>query len=302
MLNGRRRVECTATSIVSIVLIAGSPGVWAQSTTVAGDPQFEVASIRPNRSGSEMVSQEPMPNGNFSATNITLVQLVGIAWQFDTELIEAPAWATKDRFDVVAKGNAGSRTAFGTPAMYHMLRSLLVERFNLVVHPASRTRSIFLLHTVRADKKLGAHLNVSTATCPANDLKAIDGRPIFQFGWRPRCGIAMGFGDISAGGMPLSALAHAITIRLHRSLRDDTGLPGRYDFDLEFTPDEVLALAASRPVEQVPRAVGRGGKEIDPNGPSIMTALREQLGLKMDSETGAAEVLVIDHAERPAPD
>ena len=112
----------------------------------------------------------------------------------------------------------------------------------------------------------------------------------------------MGFGDISTRGIPLTALVYAIMLRLHRSVRDDTGFTGRYDFDIGFTPDEVLTLAASRPPGQVRHAIGSDGKDIDPNGPSLMTALREQLGLKLDAETGPVEVLVIDSAERPTPD
>ena len=75
-----------------------------------------------------------------------------------------------------------------------------------------------------------------------------------------------------------------------------------YDFDVRFTPDEVLTLAASRSPGQVPHAIGSDGKNIDPNGPSLMTALREQLGLKLDAETGPVEMLVVDSTERPTPD
>jgi uncharacterized protein (TIGR03435 family) len=266
---------------------------------------FEVASVKLNKSGSEMVSQRPLPNGSYTATNMTLAQLVGIAYQFDPELINGPSWTAKDRFDVVAKGNAGSATGFGTPAMFYMLRSLLTERFKLVVRRQTRQLPLFSLLVVRADRKLGPHITPSSVTCPQPDPNSIDGRPIFQFGRigrPPRCGVSMGFGDITAEGMPISALAYSMMVRLHKSVHDDTGLTGRYDFQLTFTPDEVLALVASRPKGQVPPAHGSDGREIDPEGPSLMTALREQLGLKLESTKGPVEMLVIDHAERPTED
>ena len=83
-----------------------------------------------------------------------------------------------------------------------------------------------------------------------------------------------------------------------RSIVDRTGLTGRYDIDLRWTPDRVLqraGAAASEPIRV-------NGVEIDPNGPSIFTALQEQLGLKLESERGTVEALVIDHIERPTPD
>ena len=97
-------------------------------------------------------------------------------------------------------------------------------------------------------------------------------------------------------------LARVLGTRLDRFVRDDTRLEGNYEFNITFTPDEVLDLVASRPATQVPTAIGSDGIPIDPNGPSLMTALREQLGLRLDSRRGPVEVLVIDHVERPTSD
>jgi uncharacterized protein (TIGR03435 family) len=84
-----------------------------------------------------------------------------------------------------------------------------------------------------------------------------------------------------------------------RSVVDRTGLTGRYDITLRWTPDRVLQRAAGTAPSEPIRV---NGVEIDPNGPSIFTALQEQLGLKLESERGTVEALVIDHIERPTPD
>ena len=100
----------------------------------------------------------------------------------------------------------------------------------------------------------------------------------------------MGFGGISQrAGCPLTALAYAIMLRLHRSVRDDTGFTGRYDFDVRLTPDEVLTLAASRPPGQVRHAIG-SDEDTDPNGPSLMTALRCESNLASNSTPKPAQL------------
>ena len=80
-----------------------------------------------------------------------------------------------------------------------------------------------------------------------------------------------------------------------RSVIDRTGLKGTYDFYLKWTPDIVRQRGPGETVRI-------NGVEFDPSGPSIFTALQEQLGLKLESERGTVEALVIDHIERPAPD
>ena len=100
---------------------------------------------------------------------------------------------------------------------------------------------------------------------------------------------------MSAGGFPLSQLASSLSNLVQRVVLDRTGLTGNYDLDMTFTPDQT----------QLPGGPPPPGVElpaIDPNGPSIFTALQEQLGLKLDSQRGPVEVLVIDRVERPVED
>jgi uncharacterized protein (TIGR03435 family) len=86
---------------------------------------------------------------------------------------------------------------------------------------------------------------------------------------------------------------------VHRSVIDRTGLAGGFDFDVKWTPDQLPPRPAGLPADQ---PIRMNGVEIDPNGPSIFTALQEQLGLKLEAQRGPVEVLVIDRVARPTPD
>ena len=103
----------------------------------------------------------------------------------------------------------------------------------------------------------------------------------------------IGPGQVAAGGIPISQLTVMLSQYTQRIVVDRTGLKGNFDIDLTFTPDR-MPQGPPPPGVQLP--------PIDPNGPSIFTAIQEQLGLKLDSERGPVEVLVIDHVERPTPD
>jgi len=97
-----------------------------------------------------------------------------------------------------------------------------------------------------------------------------------------------------AGSFPLSQLASALSQMTQRVVVDRTGLAGNFDLDLTFTPDQTMSRGAPPP--------GATPPPIDPNGPSIFTALQEQLGLKLESTRGPVDVIVIDHVEPPTPD
>jgi uncharacterized protein (TIGR03435 family) len=101
-----------------------------------------------------------------------------------------------------------------------------------------------------------------------------------------QCGIRFAMGNISVGGSPMSQVARSLAIWVGRIVVDKTGLEGPYDFNLTWTPDQMPQ-----------RPPGAPEMPIDPNGPSIFTAVQEQLGLKLDSQKGPVSVLVIDHVE-----
>jgi uncharacterized protein (TIGR03435 family) len=102
-------------------------------------------------------------------------------------------------------------------------------------------------------------------------------------------------GNLVAGGMPMSQLITTLSQLVGRVVQDRTGLTGEFDFELTFTPDQM-------PQGLPPGANAPALPPIDPTGPSIFTALQEQLGLKLDSTKGSVDVLVIDHVEQPTVD
>jgi uncharacterized protein (TIGR03435 family) len=184
-----------------------------------------------------------------------------------------------------------------------MLQSLLEERFKLKVHREVREQPIYALVAAQSLGRLGPHLAQSNVDCQA---AAVAGRKSPSAppappkpGERPQCGTHMGFGEIRGGARPLTLLASMLAQVVQRPVVDRTELAGGFDFDLRWTPDTLPARPPGTPADQPFRM---NGVEIDPNGPSIFTAVQEQLGLKLEATRGPVDVLVVDHVERPTPD
>lgn len=127
--------------------------------------------------------------------------------------------------------------------------------------------------TAAPDRRLGPALRVSALDCDASNTSA--------------CNTRMGPSSVTATGMTMARLAQTLRGVVGRIVTDETGLTGAYDFALEFAP------------EQPPPA---GAPLGDPDAPSIFTALREQLGLRLEGKRGPVEMLVIDRLERPTVD
>ena len=110
--------------------------------------------------------------------------------------------------------------------------------------------------------------------------------------------MGFGFGRLSANGLTVTELATmGLTRYVGGPVVDRTGLAGPFDWTLVWTPDNLPQRAPGTPADQ---PIKVNGIAIDPNGPSLFAALQEQLGLKLESTKGPVDVLVIDHAERPA--
>jgi uncharacterized protein (TIGR03435 family) len=276
------------------------PGGWA----------FEVASIKPNNSGDGRVMMQMQP-GQLRATNVTLRLLIRNAYALqDFQITGGPAWIASDRFDLIAKMPEGFQQTPGPPPApggpptpsQQMMRRLLADRFKLTVHNETKDSPIYALILARSDGKLGPQLKKSETDCAAV-MAAARGRgpgamppPPGGPGGRGDnipCGIRIGPGALMMGGSPLANFAASLGTFAGRIVLDRTGLTGAYDINLTWTPD------------QMPRPAGDGpppllnGVAIDPNGPSLFTAVQEQLGLKLDSQRGPVEVMVIDRAEKP---
>jgi uncharacterized protein (TIGR03435 family) len=261
-------------------------------------PAFEVASVKQNKSGENNGMMTGLLTSRFRATNVLLRQLITFAYQIQGFQIEGgPGWISSDRFDIVAKaeGNPPPQVPGGPPGLLRlMLRALLADRFKLILHHQTKELPIYALVMFRADGTLGRQIHRSDADCAA--IRAAINRggapPPPPSPDRPLCGITAGPGGLAAGGFPVSQLAASLSQELQRMVVDHTGLMGNFDLTLTWTPDQMPQGPAGGP-DRPP---------IDPNGPSLFTALQEQLGLKLESTKGPVDVLVIDHVEQPTPD
>jgi uncharacterized protein (TIGR03435 family) len=277
---------------LSIFPEAAGDSTGGVSAQAAADNQetFEVASIRRNVSGTQQGGglAAPQPGGRFIALGATLRRLVADAYS-DRELFDViggPPWAGTDRFDINARAE-GERSPAG---IRRMLRTLLADRFKLVVHSETREMPVYTLTLARADRRLGSKLRPSDPKCAEEARNFFPG----AMGFPPPCGdFRLGARALTARGVSMDALARLLGGRAGRPGLDRTGLDGVYDLDLEWSSD--LGL------QQAPRG-SAGAGELSPDGLSLFTALQEQLGLKLEPARSPVAVLVIDSAEPPTGD
>lgn len=270
-------------------------GVGASAQSRAR-PSFEVASVKVNRSG-DARTDGVLAGGRFSMINETLWRVIGEAYATPWPLprfriIGGPDWIETDRFDI--EGVSQGPLTWDLARL--MLQGLLVERFKMVVHTETRQLPVFELVLARADGKLGSDLRRSDVDCAA--LRAAGGpqQPPAPNQVRP-CVMGFGFGRLTARGMTIAELATVgVSRAAGRPIIDRTGLVGAFDWTLAWTPENLPPRAPGTPPD---RPLVVNGLTIDPNGPTLSTALQEQLGLKLQSAVGPVDVLVIDHAERP---
>jgi uncharacterized protein (TIGR03435 family) len=271
---------------------------------------FEAASIKPNNSTS-LGRRFGVPGDRFVATNETLWQLIAVAYGApgvlpqplaDYQISGGPKWINSDRFDVVAKAVGDVvRGTEGTRRKQLMLRTLLAERFKLEVHHETKELPIYALVVDRRDRTLGPKLRRSELGSPA--LRGNPNNPpipLPAFG-TPACDAAGGAGCspglgiagvFKGGAMTTTELTVYLAKWLDRTVLDRTGLTAAFDVELQFSPEGLRGAPTGPPgVERPPS-----------EGSSIFTAVREQLGLKLESTKGSVDVLVIDHADKPTKD
>lgn len=299
-----RMQRCRLVLALAVALCAG--GIL-QPRAQEPDPSltFEVASVKSSPAAGP-VMMRIMPQGErFTASHVSLLTLLGIAHQVKLhQIIGQPAWAASEFFDVQAKASAGTPLTMapgGGPALSAMLRNLLADRFALRTHRETRELPVYALLRAREDGKLGSGLTPSKTDCEAlmKAARAAGGPPPFappKPGERPPCGVMMGPGRLSVGGMPITTFVNMVEGQAGRIVIDRTGLTGTFDVDMTFTPDFIANQPAGSPPPQF------NGQTIDSNGPTLFTAIQEQLGLKLDATKAPVEVLVIDSVSRPTPD
>jgi uncharacterized protein (TIGR03435 family) len=265
-----------------------------------GPMSFEVASVKQNVTGGNAIRFGIQPGGRFNAVNAPARELLRFAYLVQNfQIVEAPSWVDDDRYDVAAKaeGDIPPVAPGQLGPLQMMMRSLLAERFKLVAREETRDMPMYELVVNRPDGQLGPQITKSTTDCQALMAGARRGGgppPGLNPGERPVCGMRFGFGELRAGSASMRELAQLLSGQTERFVVDRTGLTDRYDFDLTFTPDRLPQGGPPPAGVQLPA--------IDPNGPSIFTALQEQLGLKLEATRGPVPVLVVERIERPTPD
>ena len=291
-LSRRVAVAFLAVVVIGVPIVAGVVRAETPLLAVGQEPSarvvFEAAAIRPNNSGERAAQFNDEPGGRFTATNTPLQRLILEAYGIsENQLVDAPEWTRTERFDVNAKlEREAPIVRGGQPGERQLaLRSLLAERFKLAVHRETREVMMYALVMARADRRPGPGLKPSLTDCSPQTVQeriaaAQAGRSVPGM-----CGTRVNTGIIRFGGYPLSEFARVFRYA-GRNVIDRTGLTGSWDFELTFTPD---------PLELRP---GQEPPPLDPDRPSLPTAMQEQLGLKLESIRGPVEVLVVDRIER----
>ena len=299
--------------LLAVLLAAGETvSVFAQQVSLplpqapviaAGDTApvaFEVATVKRNASGAPFILINTNA-GRFTATNFPLRELIRLVHRVQpNQLVGGPDWLT-DRYDITGKIPDG----VSPTRRDDMVKALLADRFKLVTHVETRELPMFALVVARDDKRLGPNLSASKNDCTPGARGRAAGPPPggmpppppeFKPGARPACGTMQGPGMISAGGVTMTRLAELLSGNVGRTVVDRTALAGFFEFDLTFTPDPGQGLPAG------PLPPGVQAPNIDPNGPSLVTAIQEQLGLKLEPIRGPMQVTVIDSIQRPTED
>ncbi len=299
---GKKRMLSLAVLLAAVFLVGfgvldalQSRGASQDTSKAGASYEFEVASIKPNKAGNNMIRIMFSPNG-FEGTNATLQMLVKIAYGVDDNQISGgPNWLSTDHFDINAKMDSATADALhkltedeAKLERQHMLQALLADRFKLAFHRETKELAMYALVVAKNGPKLQAAKPGDTYP---NGIKGPDGVG------RPGV-MRMGRGELTGQGLPMSALARLLTQQLGRTVTDKTGLTVKYDFTLKWTPDEGEA-AMFRGADPGPQG-SASTTSADSSGPSIFTAIQEQLGLKLESQKGPVEILVIDHAEQPS--
>lgn len=256
-------------SLLLAALLFSAPALLCQAPPTS--PTFEVATIKPVESGPKssrfIVMQGPH---RFVEKDYTLKLLIAAAYNLNPKAVTGgPSWIESDHYDIVALTPGEKQPSHDQQML--MLRTLLADRFKLVFHRESKVFPIYSLELAKG----GSKLKPSTAA-PSDQPQLIS----TVYPQR----ILMPARNASMADF-VSVLQRAI---LDRPVVDKTGLTGRYDFDLEWAPDE------SQFGGDIPAST-------DASIPPLFTAIQQQLGLRIVATRGPIQAIVIDHANHPSP-
>jgi uncharacterized protein (TIGR03435 family) len=255
-------------------------------------PSFEVVSIKPDKSGGMMMRIGMSPD-SITVTNLPVSDLIRQAFGVSVDrLVGGPGWMTSDRFDIdakVAPEDTAKLKALTGLQRWAMFIPVLEDRFGLKFHHESRNLTQYVLVVSKAGLKMK---EATPGDTYPNGIHPPSGGSGAGLMW-------MKPGEFTGQGAPLDNLVRSLCFVLGGTIVDQTGLTGKYDFDLKWTSEVGSGMPAG------PSDGGQSGAgnppAADNSGPSLFTALEEQLGLKLDAKKVPTDVIVIDHLEQPSP-
>jgi uncharacterized protein (TIGR03435 family) len=307
-------MRCLVTLLPTLLLATLTTPTHSQASNPSPTtPAFEVASIRPEEPGgtSAYVKIGFEQNG-YTATGATLQLLLQEAYGIDDDrqILGAPAWAGSQSYTIIAKIDDATANELSklnddqrNLAQQRMLQALLADRFNLTLHRETKELPIYSLVIAKNGPKLHEAKPGDTYANGAKNFAT--GAPLgphfvdFLF--------LAGQVQMKAQGASLDLLVNRLTqkasaLQLGRKIVDNTGLTGKYDFDLHFeVPWQSNGIRDPEVERAQGTSTGNGGDTSpESSDTSLFTALQEQLGIKLESTRGPVETLVIDHVDKPS--
>jgi uncharacterized protein (TIGR03435 family) len=286
------RTKLLLIAVCAFMLLTEAFQLRAQAQSQAGASQspvfeFEVATIKPNKSNSGSMRAHNTPDG-YSISNASVQTLIQLAFGIqDYQILGAPEWLASEHYDIEAKMDPTVADALQKlspddrkPKRLLMLQRVLVDRLKLTIHHETKELPVYSLVIAKNGPKLQ-----ETKPDPATPTI-----PVGRGG--PSVTTNSGNGPVTLTVLhcPSADLASVFVPYVGRTVVDKTGLKAVYDFTLQFTPDDAPTATPT----------GTGPLPPNPTAPSIFTAIQEQLGLKLESGKGPVDVIVIDHVERPS--
>jgi uncharacterized protein (TIGR03435 family) len=251
-------------------------------------PAFDVVSIKPYGRNDLRIGIHTKPDGVAISGGIPMHMILREAFGVTNDrLLGEPAWVTTSRYDVdakVAPEDAPKFRQLTLEQQWAMLLPVLGERCALKFHHETRELSVYTLVIAKSGLKMQRSISAGNATGPAVERKpASAGMSVGDSGF-----------TMTGHGASMASIVHMVAMQLGSTVVDKTGLTESYDYTLSFAPDESMKAGILPPGSS-----GGGTPPPEPEGPSIFTALQEQLGLRLVARKEPVDVIVIDHMNQP---
>lgn len=287
-----KRLLSASVLAVAAAAYGQTPNATPDNSTHAQLPAFEVASIKPDKSGT-MMMRVMFTSDGISITNLPVHMLLREAFGIsDNELMAEPGWLNSDRFDIEAKvatEDVPKLKDLKPAEHWAMLLPVFEERFGLKYHREKRELTQYELVVAKGGPKLK---EATLGETYANGFKGPDGKSAGGM-------VRVEPGDFIGQSTHLDTLVHFLSFQFHSPVTDKTGLTGKYDIEMKWMPDE-MGNGMMRPPDGS-QSEAQNAAPAATTGPSLFTALEEQLGLKLEAHKEPADVIVIDHIEQPSP-